>query len=91
MLTVSRLLTSTANDFEAEVIRGRLADAGIEVVVKGGLPGRYGNVVGARDIYVEEDDFERASEAMKAGEGFNEDELAALSEQAGREQGAAED
>jgi Putative prokaryotic signal transducing protein len=85
------LLTSVASNFEAEMVVGRLADAGITAEIRGPIMVRSGDVQGGRDLWVEERDLERARAALKDSEGIDEAELARLSEAAGREQGPAED
>jgi hypothetical protein len=51
-----------------------------------GAAERNWNTSRSRDIYVRAADLERAREVLKAGEGdFDEDELARLSEEAGKE------
>jgi flagellar biosynthesis/type III secretory pathway M-ring protein FliF/YscJ len=71
---------------EAELIVQRLAQAGISAVsqLSSGNP-EFG-ASGGRTIYVEEDDVERARAALAdAEQGFSDEELAELSEQAARE------
>lgn len=92
MSDVSCLLTSTASEFEAEVIMGRLQEAGIEATVKGsGLNVRGAYSMGGCAVWVEEADLERARAALNDAQDVDEDELAALAEQAGREEGVAQD
>ncbi|HEX3510258.1 MAG TPA: DUF2007 domain-containing protein [Solirubrobacteraceae bacterium] len=83
---MERLLASTPTDFEAEVIVGRLADEDIAAEIRGGLMTRGGYVQGGRDVFVAEEDLERARAVLSAAQGIGEDELAELSEEAGREQ-----
>jgi hypothetical protein len=69
-----------SNEAEAEMICGRLAADGISATHKGGdIPQRGDS--GARDVFVEEAEAERAR-AVLAGPPFSDEELAALSEQA---------
>jgi hypothetical protein len=86
-----RLLTSTAGPFEADVIVGRLADAGIAAYVKAPIQTRMGDVVGGRDVYVEHTLLDRARSVLEEGSGVSDDELAQLAEEAGRDGHAAED
>jgi hypothetical protein len=66
------------------LIIGRLSDAGIRCV--GGAAERRWSAGGSRDVYVRAADLEQAREVLKANEGdFDEDELARLSEEAGKE------
>jgi len=76
---VSRYLTTGSNEIEADIIVGRLSEAGIVAWQQGALGGRPG-YAGARDVYVEEVDLEAAREALKAAQDVDEDELISLSE-----------
>ena len=79
-----RPLTTASNEMEAEVIVGRLAEAGIHCMQSGGV--LRPSVGGGCSVYVEEADRDRAREVLKADEGgFDEEELARLSDEAGRE------
>ena len=70
---------TVSGEFEADIVRERLAEAGIQVLIQGeGNPRAIAS--GARDICVEDDELERAREVLKAAEGVSEAELAALSE-----------
>jgi len=69
------------------LVAERLSEAGIEHssrIASGGI--RLG-AAAARDIYVDAEDYDRAVETLKNDEGFSDEELARLSEQAGREAG----
>ena len=88
---IERLLTSTPGPFEADVIVGRLGDAGIAALIKAPIQSRMGDVVGGRDVYVEEDQLDRARQVLAEAQGVSDDELARLSEDAGRDGRAAED
>jgi hypothetical protein len=61
---MAQFLTTATSEFEAEIIRERLAQAGIAVLIEGG-----GNAQafqgGRHDIYVEDDALERAREALR--------------------------
>jgi hypothetical protein len=73
---MSRYLTSVSNAFEAEMVLGRLADAGIHAAQQGTLVlGQPGGTAGAQDIYVEDEDIDRAREALRVAESVTEDEL----------------
>ena len=70
MGTELRIVATAANEFEAELISGALSEAGIESTMElasTGIGGRIGGG-GARDIYVREEDVERAREALKGVE-----------------------
>ncbi len=65
-----RILTTVENEFEAAVVCGRLEDAGIrsmQQLSNRGAGGRIGGG-GARDVYVDEHDLERANEVLNAGD-----------------------
>jgi hypothetical protein len=66
---VSRYLTTASSEFEANIIEDRLSAAGIRVLVEGYAA--RGNVPGsgARDIYVDDPDLDRAREALGEAEG----------------------
>jgi hypothetical protein len=73
------ILTTTNNEMEATLIMGRLSEAGIPCTRQGGVRGT------PSCILVESDDMGRARAVLQADEGgFDEDELARLSEEAGR-------
>jgi Putative prokaryotic signal transducing protein len=61
-----RVLTTAGNEFEADMVCGLLSEAGIRAMQQlsnTGVAGRVGGG-GARDIYVEERDLERAREIL---------------------------
>ncbi len=75
MSTELKIVATAANEFEAELICGALSEAGIESTMElanTGIGGRFGGG-GARDIYVREEDVERAKEALKGAEDAGED------------------
>ncbi len=81
-----RPVAGAQNEPQAELIVQRLAAAGISAVsqLSSGNP-EFGSS-GGRTIYVEEADIERARAALAdEGPAFTDDELAELSERAGRE------
>lgn len=49
---------------EAELVVGRLGEAGIVAVDKGGVVNARFAMAGPREIYVEDEDFERAREIL---------------------------
>lgn len=66
MSTELKIVATAANEFEAELISGVLTEAGIESTMElanTGMGGRFGGG-GARDIYVRNEDFERANELL---------------------------
>lgn len=84
MTPMARYLTTASSEFEADAIRGRLSEAGIQILEQGALDKVGAAFVHSRDIYVDDRDLERAKTALRASKGFDEDELARLSEQAYR-------
>jgi hypothetical protein len=76
---VSRFLLTASGEFEAEIIRERLAEAGIGVLVKGQRNARAIGA-GARDIYVDDTQLEHAREVLAGAQNFDEDQLDALSQ-----------
>ena len=82
----------TASATEADLIQSVLRDAGIESVLQRAIGGPEWGPSGGQTVYVRRGDLERAREVLAAGEDpVGEEELARLSEQAGREQGPAEE
>jgi len=76
MGTELKVVATAANEFEAELISGALSEAGIESTMElanTGIGGRFGGG-GARDIYVREEDLERAREALKGVEDEGEED-----------------
>ena len=83
-----RPVAGTTNEPEAELIVGRLAQAGITAVSRRSTGDFELGASGGRMIYVEEEDEARARELLAAdAPPFSDDELSELSEAAGREAG----
>jgi Putative prokaryotic signal transducing protein len=81
-----KVVTTVASEAEAEMIRDRLLEADIHAISQRTVGGPGWGFPGARDVYVNEGDLDRAHAVLKADEGeFSDDELARLSEEAGRE------
>jgi hypothetical protein len=79
-----RVLTTASSPVEQSLLLARLSDAGIHCM--GGTGGARAALGSGRDILVEEEDLARAKEILKEDdEGFDEGELARLSEEAGRQ------
>jgi type III secretory pathway lipoprotein EscJ len=80
---VLRVVASATSDAEAEMICARLASVGIEALHKpdSGIGATQIGGGGGHDVYVQEQDAERALELLSAQE-FSDEELAELSEQA---------
>ena len=76
---MSRHLTTASNEIEADIILGRLREAGVEAWESNSLGGPQGSG-GPRDIYVNDADLGHAQEALQAAQDIDEDELDALAE-----------
>jgi transcriptional/translational regulatory protein YebC/TACO1 len=71
-----QIVTSVASEPEGELIVERLKEAGISAISQR-------TIGGARNVFVDEQDLERAREVLAADEGtFSDEELARLSEEA---------
>jgi len=78
---VLKIVAKTRTEIEASLVMGRLAEAGIPCMRRGG--GSGGSFARGGSILVEDKDLERARETLKADEGdFDEAELTRLSEEA---------
>jgi hypothetical protein len=77
-----KILTSVSSEPEASLVTARLAEAGIQAIARRSIGGPEWGVSGARDLYVEEQDLDRARELLRADEGVSEDRLADLSDAA---------
>ncbi|MGO9488346.1 MAG: putative signal transducing protein [Solirubrobacteraceae bacterium] len=82
-----KIVATVANEAEAEMVAERLSEAGIEHMSRLASGGIRLGAAAARDVYVQAKDLDRALEVLKIDEGFSDEELARLSEQAGREAG----
>jgi hypothetical protein len=79
-----KMVATATDEMQRTLIMGRLSEAGISCM--GGAAERNWSTIRSRDIYVRAADLERAREVLKSDEGgFDEDELARLSEEAGKE------
>ncbi len=78
-----KLLTTVENEAEAEMVAERLSEAGIRFSVRMASGGIRLGPAAARDVYVQEQDLDRAKETLAVDEGFSEEELARLSDEAG--------
>lgn len=80
-----KVIATAANDAEAGLLVARLAEAGISAITQRTLGGPEWGISGARYVYVEEGDVERAKELLGADEPpISDEELGRLSEEAGR-------
>lgn len=82
---MSRFLVSAKGELEVVTIRDRLSEAGIPVVVQSSLEDVGVPLASSRDIYVNDEDLERAKTVLAEGADFSDDELAALSQRAFQE------
>lgn len=80
-----KIVTTVSNEAEAEMVSERLSEAGISFSVRLASGGIRLGAAAARDVYVEEQALDRAREVLSADEGFSDEELARLSDEAGRE------
>jgi hypothetical protein len=79
------VVTTATDEMQQSLVLGRLSEAGIRCKGGGANNPRFG-AGGPRDVYVYAADLERARAVLKEDEGgFDEDELARLSEEAGRD------
>jgi hypothetical protein len=80
-----KVVATAANEAEAEMIRDRLLSEGVHAISQRTIGGPEWGGSGARNVYVSETDLDRARAVLEADEGaFSEDELARLSDEAGR-------
>jgi hypothetical protein len=76
-------VTSVASEPEAELVIDRLRAGGISAIAQRSLGGPQWGFSGAQDVFVGEDDLERARELLASEEGsFSDEELGRLSEEA---------
>jgi hypothetical protein len=81
-----KVVAVAPNQPQAELIIGRLAEVGVTAIMQYALSNPEMGASGARTIYVEDGDEERARALLAVEEPpFSEQELAELSEVAGRE------
>jgi len=76
-------VTTASNEAEAEMVAERLSAAGIRHMARMASGGIRLGAAAARDVYVDAQDLDRAREVLKVDEGFSEEELARLSDEAG--------
>jgi hypothetical protein len=81
-----KIVTSVTNEAEAELICGRLRAAGIPAMPRRVVGGGPWRPAGASDVLVKEGDWEQANALLSSDEEpISEEELARLSDEAGRE------
>jgi hypothetical protein len=81
-----KVVATVASEAEAEMVRGRLSESGIQAISQRTIGGPEWGTSGGRYVYVDEADVERASALLASyEEPISDEELARLSEEAGRE------
>lgn len=76
-------VSSVASEPEAALIIERLSAAGISAIAQRTIGGPQWGFSGAQDVFVDEQDLERAHEVLASEEGtFSDEELGRLSEEA---------
>ncbi len=79
-----KLVTTVSSDAEAELVRQRLSAADIQAISQRTIGGPEWGYSGARNVFVNARDLDRAHEVLKADEGsFSDEELERLSDEAG--------
>ncbi|HEX4187522.1 MAG TPA: hypothetical protein VHY83_06475 [Solirubrobacteraceae bacterium] len=78
-----RIAATAANGAEADLIRQRLSEAGIESVSQRTIGGPEWGFSGAEYVYVDPRDLERARELLRGSADLSEAELGELAEDAG--------
>ncbi len=82
-----KIVTTVSSEAEAELVRERLLAANIQAISQRTIGGPEWGYSGARDVFVNAGDLDRAHEVLEADEGsFSDEELGRLSDEAGREQ-----
>ena len=78
-----KILATVSNEAEAGMVGDRLSEAGIRHTARLASGGIALGAAAAQDVYVDEQDLDRAREVLEADKGFSEEELARLSDEAG--------
>ncbi|MCL2769330.1 MAG: DUF2007 domain-containing protein [Solirubrobacterales bacterium] len=76
-----RFLIHASTEFEAGIVRERLAEAGIEAAFEMSAIGMMGMSAAGGDIYVEDDELARARRALYDAGEVSHEELEELSEE----------
>jgi hypothetical protein len=80
-----KLVTTVSSDAEAELVRQRLSAADIQAISQRTIGGPEWGYSGARNVFVNARDLDRAHAVLKADEGsFSDEELGRLSDKAGQ-------
>jgi hypothetical protein len=78
-----KIVTSVASQPEAQLVVERLKAAGISAIAQRTIGGPEWGLSGAQNVFVDEQDLERARELLASEEGsFSDEELGRLSEEA---------
>jgi putative signal transducing protein len=77
-----KIVTTVSNEAEAEMVAERLSEAGIRHMARPAAGGILLDAAAARNVYVDAQDLDRAREVLAVDEGFSEDELTRLSDEA---------
>jgi hypothetical protein len=80
-----KILITVTTEAEADLIRGRLLDAGIHAVSQRTIGGPEWGPSGARRVFVSEQELSRAEKVLEQDEHLSDEELARLSDEAGRD------
>jgi Putative prokaryotic signal transducing protein len=80
-----KIVATVNSEPEAEMVRIRLLEAGIQAVSQRTIGGPEWGLSGARYVYVREQDLVRARELIESDEGISEQELSRQSDEAGKE------
>lgn len=80
-----KIVTTVENEAEAEMVAERLSEASIRFTVRLASGGIRLGAAAARDVFVDAQDLDRALEVLSVDEGFSDEELARLSDEAGKE------
>jgi hypothetical protein len=78
-----KIVTTVSNEAEAEMVRESLSDAGIRSMAQMSSEGIRLGAAASRDVYVEEQDYDKALQVLNAAVP-SEEELARLSDEAGK-------
>jgi hypothetical protein len=90
MTEALKAVTAVTSEAEAQIVLDLLEGADIQAILQRTIGSVEWGSSGARDVLVDEADLERARAVLEANEGaVSDDELARLSDEAGRESGQA--
>lgn len=78
------IVATVSSEAEAEMVGERLSEAGVRFTVRIASGGIRLGAAAARDVCVDGQDLDRARAALEVDEGFSDEELARLSDEAGK-------